>query len=72
MNAEDELMEDVIIPVVHDAFFQFGEEDPIKFAFVAGGELSLTLKAQETDDTVVEFNDGKGKSFKIFLKLNTD
>lgn len=72
MKHEDELMEDVIMPDIHEAFFQFGEEDPIRFAFVAGGELSLTLKAQETDDTVVEFNDGKGKSFRIFLKLNND
>jgi len=62
---EDELMDEV---VVHEAYFQFDEGEPIRFAFVAGGEFSLTLKATSVDNPEVEFTDGRGKSFKIFLK----
>ena len=62
---EDELMDDIL---VHEVYFQFDEGEPIRFAFVAGGEFSLTLKTTYTDNPEVEFTDGKGKSFKIFLK----
>ena len=62
---EDELMSE---PEVHGAFFQFNDEEPVQFAFVAGGEFSLTLKTVDTQEPSVEFTDGNGKSFKIFLK----
>ena len=61
----DLLMEDIIF---HEAYFQFNDEQPIKFAFVSEGELSITLKSDSTNNPEVEFSDGKGKSFKIFLK----
>jgi hypothetical protein len=53
---------------IHEVFFQFGEDEPIKFAYVAGGEFSLTLAAVETENPQVIFNDGKGNEFKLFLK----
>lgn len=68
MDNTDELMEEVPQLLIHEAFFQFDDDEPIKFAFLAGGELSITLKADQVDNPTVEFGDGKGKLFKIFLK----
>jgi len=64
----DELMEEVLLPEIHEVFFQFDKEEPISLAYVAGGEFSLTLKAIDVENPSVEFSNGKGKSFKIFLK----
>lgn len=61
----DELMEDFLI---HEVYFQFDEEEPIKMAYVSGGSFSLVLETGETDEPEVVFADGKGKEFKIFLK----
>jgi hypothetical protein len=72
-NSIDELMEEPSLPQIYEAFFQFNEEDPIRFAFVAGSEFSLVLKTDnEAEDPCVEFADGKGKSFKLFLKKSDD
>ena len=68
----DELMDDLVIPEIHEVFFQFDDEEPIRFAFVAGGEFSLTLQTGETEEPTVEFADGKNKRFKIFLKKSED
>lgn len=65
MITEDELMDEIEF---HEVFFQFGEDEPIKFAYVAGGQFSLTLKSVDVEDPSVEFSDGKGNTFKIFLK----
>ena len=68
-TSEDiELNDELQIPEVHEAYFQFDNEEPVRFAFVAGGEFSLTLRAVETDNPTISFSDGKGKEFKIFLK----
>ena len=72
----DELMEDLpSVPVneltYHEAFFQFGEEDPICFAYAEHGEFSIILNAERTEEPAIIFNDGKGKEFKIFLKKST-
>lgn len=72
MSEHDELMEDVFLPPIHEAFFQFGDEEPIRIAYVAGGEFSLVLKAEREENTEIEFSDGKGKSFKLFLKKSTE
>ena len=61
----DELMDE---PEVHQAYFQFGNDEPILIGFVAGGEFSLTLKTDQTNLPEIEFQDGKGKTFKLFLK----
>ena len=53
---------------LHEVFFQFNEEEPIKIAYVAGGEFSLTLRNGETENPSIVFSDGKGKEFKIFMK----
>ena len=67
-NLENEL-DDVII---HEAYFQFKDGEPIKLAYVAGGEFSITLKATEVDNPEVVFADGKGNEFKLFLKKSED
>lgn len=55
---------------VHEVFFQFDDEEPIKMAYVIGGdEFSLTLKGGETGEPSIVFTDGKGKEFKIFMKI---
>ena len=66
-NADE--LDDII---VHEAYFQFGENEPIKLAYVAGGEFSITLKATEVGDPEVVFSDGKGNEFKLFLKRLKD
>jgi hypothetical protein len=72
-NTSDlELTDELQIPEVHEAFFQFNDDEPVRFAFVAGGEFSLTLRAVETNTPSVTFTDGKGKEFKIFLKVSED
>lgn len=72
----DELMDDP--PSVsensvtyHEAFFQFGDEDPICFAYAEHGEFSIILNAEMTEEPAIIFNDGKGKEFKVFLKKST-
>lgn len=50
-------------------FFQFGEDEPIRFATVVEGyKLSITLDGSATEIPEVNFSDGKGNSFKMFLK----
>jgi hypothetical protein len=68
MDNSDELMDELSEVLVHEAFYQFDEDEPVRFAFVAGGEISITLKADQVDNPTVEFRDGKGKLFRIFLK----
>lgn len=57
---------------VHEVFFQFDDEEPVRIAFVAGGEFSLTLLTTETENPEIVFSNGKGKEFKLFLKKSTD
>jgi hypothetical protein len=71
-NSHDELMEDLPLPEIHEVYFQFDDDEPIRFAFTAGGEFSLTLRSGEVEDPTVEFFNGKKKSFKIFLKKSED
>ena len=73
----DDLMEDLKEPEVHEVYFQFGNDEPIKFAYVAGDEsdntsFSLTLKAGSVEEPGVTFSDGKGNEFKLFMKKSTD
>lgn len=68
----DELMDEPEIPEIHEVYFQFDDENPIRFAFTVGGEFSLTLQTGETEEPSVEFSDGKGKTFKLFLKKSED
>ena len=65
----DDLDNDI---TVHDVLFQFDDEEPVKFAYSAGGQFSLTLVALETDTPEIVFSDGKGREFKIFLKQSED
>lgn len=71
---DDELMEDPSPEIspesVHDIYFQFGEDEPIHFAYTVGDQFSLTLQAVETNEPAVTFSDGKGNSFKIFMRKN--
>ena len=74
---EDDLMEDLKNPELHEVYFQFDNDEPVKFATVAGDKsedvkFSLTLKATETDEPRVTFSDGNGKSFKLYMKQLTD
>lgn len=70
MTEDDELMQD--LGEIYEAAFQFDDEEPIGFAFVVGGEFSLTLSAENTlvpgNEPTVIFSDGKGKSFKLLLR----
>ena len=61
-------LEDDIFPEIHEVFFQFDEEEPIKFAYSVGREYSIRLIMTETDTPTVSFTDGRGKEFKIFMK----
>ena len=62
----DELMDE---PRKFDVFFQFGEDKPIQMTTIENGhKFSLTLDSSQIDDPAVEFADGKGNSFKIFMK----
>jgi hypothetical protein len=70
-NSHDELMDD-FIPEIHEVYFQFDDEEPIRFAFTVGGEFSLKLQSGEVEEPTIEFSNGKKKSFKIFLKKSTD
>ena len=69
---EDELMEEIHdeAPVASfEVYFQFQENEPIKFASVYDGNtFSLTLDASHTETPEVNFNDGKGNNFKMFTK----
>ena len=67
---EDELMnEPNIVPVVHEVYFQFDDDEPIKLAYLVDeDEFSLTLKAIDENDPMITFSNGKGKEFKLFLK----
>jgi hypothetical protein len=74
-NAPDDslsLGDELQIPEVHEVFFQFDNDEPVKMAYVTGGEFSLTLRAVETSIPTISFSDGKGKEFKIFLKNSDD
>lgn len=72
-NASDlELTDELQIPEVHEVYFQFDNDEPIRFAFVAGGEFSLTLRSVENENPTVSFSNGNGKEFKIFLKPAED
>jgi len=65
---EDELMEEISTPEIYDAFFQFEEDEPVLFATVQGGKLTITLEAIGTETPEIIFGDGKGNFFKIFLQ----
>jgi hypothetical protein len=66
------LGDELQIPEVREVFFQFDDDQPVKFAYVAGDEFSLKLIAIETSNPTISFSDGKGKEFKIFLKDSGD
>lgn len=65
-------MDDLDQIEIHDVFFQFDEEEPVKIAYVAGGQFSLTLATVETDEPEIVFSNGNGKEFRIFLKRSQD
>jgi hypothetical protein len=69
----DELMDDLSDQsenriAYHEVFFQFGEDEPICFAYAEHGDFSIILNAELTEEPAIVFNDGKGKEFKLFLK----
>jgi hypothetical protein len=66
MDDLSELSENQI--TYHEVFFQFGEEEPVCFAYSEHGDFSIILNAELTEQPTIVFNDGKGKEFKIFLK----
>lgn len=74
----DDLMDDLAIPEIHEVYFQFGDEEPIKFAYVTKSDdedakFSLSLQASiGVDDPAITFSDGKGKEFKLFMKKSED
>ena len=68
----DSLMENPADLSIHNVYFQFDNDEPVQFAYTAAGEFSLRLTTTEIDDPAVEFSDGNGKLFKIFLKLNNE
>lgn len=52
-----------------DVFFQFDEDEPIQLASIFDGhKFSLTLNSSENENPTIEFSNGKGKSFKLFMK----
>lgn len=55
---------------IYEVFFQFGHDEPIKFAQSSGNEFSIKLVSVETDNPTIVFSDGNGKEFKLFLKKN--
>lgn len=70
---QDDLMDDLKVPDVHEVFFQFDNDEPVKFAYVAGDDpettqFSLTLKPTSLNEPSIVFTDGKGKEFKLFMK----
>lgn len=69
---EDELMEIPDELAVHNVYFQFDEDEPVQIAYTAAGEFSLRLTTVGTDNPSVEFSDGNGKIFKLFLKPNNE
>lgn len=66
MIDNDELFDDVAVP--SKVFFQFDDEDPIFITDVTGKFFSIILQADELNTTAIEFLNGKGKRFKIFMK----
>ncbi len=66
MDDLSELSENQI--TYHEVFFQFGEEEPVCFAYAEHGDFSIILNTELTEQPTIVFNDGKGKEFKIFLK----
>lgn len=66
----DELMDEPVSldSEIHEVFFQFNEEEPVKIAYVAGENFSLTLETGHVEQPTIVFADGKGKEFKLFLK----
>ena len=77
-NLQDELMDDLAVPEIHEVYFQFNDDEPIKFAYVTKSEnedakFSLTLQAGlGSDDPGITFSDGKGREFKMFMKKSED
>lgn len=69
--AQDELMDELADETEdsYEAFFQFGDFDPVKFATVKGGHtFSITLDASATEYPEINFTDGNGNQFKMLLK----
>ena len=69
-------MSDLEIPSIHEVFFQFNDEDPVKFAYVAGDgddlQFSLVIKPSENEESSVIFTDGKGNEFKLFMRKENE
>lgn len=67
--SKDELMDDIFDQISYEAFFQFDENEPVQFATVLDGhKISITLDASGIEEPEVNFSDGNGNNFKIFLK----
>lgn len=71
----DELMDDIdsspIIPSF-DIFFQFDNDEPMQMATIKDGHrFSITLDSSSVDNPEIIFSDGKGKSFKFFMKCSS-
>lgn len=68
----DELMDELSISSDYscsDVFFQFGNDDPVQIATVYDGhKFSITLDDSDVESPVIQFADGKGNTFKIFMK----
>lgn len=56
----------------YDVFFQFGEGEPVKFATTYdGNHFSLTLNANKHECPEVNFTDGNGNHFKLYMQKCT-
>jgi hypothetical protein len=72
MPVEEEKVLTLSKPESYDVFFQFGENDPVKFATTyEGNHFSLTLNAEKSNCPEVNFTDGNGNHFKLFMQKCT-
>ena len=75
-NFDDELMEtpsNLVFDIeknVTEAFFQFDEDEPIQITIFQGKKFTLELQKTGIENNVssIIFSDGKGKTFKLFVK----
>lgn len=55
---------------IQSVYFQINESEPIQFAYTTNGTFTLTLKSVSGIDPEVEFSDGRGNRFKLFIKTD--